>query len=172
MYIEKEKRIYQFTQEIANKVNNIPGVIDNTNSTSTTDALSANMGKVLSGMVNTKQTILESGTNIKTINGISLLGSGNIEIEGGGGSGGTFVVGSGLTFDSTTGEYRVSDALFAEIDGKYDKTGGTVSGNVLVTGEPYTRMSMHSYMQGSRLNRSKETRMAIIWRNGSSAFLN
>lgn len=32
-----------------------------------------------------KQDALESGTNIKTVNGESLLGSGNIEIQGGGG---------------------------------------------------------------------------------------
>lgn len=32
-----------------------------------------------------KQDLLESGTNIKTINGESILGSGNIEIAGGGG---------------------------------------------------------------------------------------
>ena len=36
--------------------------------------------------VNAKQDILVSGTNIKTINGTSLLGSGNIVIEAGGGS--------------------------------------------------------------------------------------
>ena len=35
---------------------------------------------------NTKQDILVSGTNIKTINNQSLLGSGNIEIQGGSGS--------------------------------------------------------------------------------------
>jgi len=34
-----------------------------------------------------KQDALVSGTNIKTVNGESLLGSGNIEIQGGGGSG-------------------------------------------------------------------------------------
>ena len=34
-----------------------------------------------------KQDTLVSGTNIKTVNGESLLGSGNIEIQGGGGSG-------------------------------------------------------------------------------------
>ena len=33
--------------------------------------------------LSSKQDILESGTNIKTINGTSLLGSGNIEIQGG-----------------------------------------------------------------------------------------
>ena len=37
----------------------------------------------------TKQDALKSGTNIKTINGNSILGSGNLEISGGGGSGGT-----------------------------------------------------------------------------------
>lgn len=34
--------------------------------------------------LNKKQNTLESGVNIKTINGQSLLGSGNITIEGGG----------------------------------------------------------------------------------------
>ena len=42
----------------------------------------------------TKQDLLESGVNIKTINNTSLLGSGNITIQGGGGSGGTVMVGS------------------------------------------------------------------------------
>lgn len=37
-----------------------------------------------------KQDILKSGTNIKTINGQSILGYGNLEIEGGGGSGDTY----------------------------------------------------------------------------------
>ena len=43
---------------------------------------------------NTKQDTLISGTNIKTINNQSLLGSGNITIQGGGGCGGTVMVGS------------------------------------------------------------------------------
>jgi hypothetical protein len=34
--------------------------------------------------------ILVSGTNIKTINGSSILGSGNLTVEGGGGAGETF----------------------------------------------------------------------------------
>lgn len=59
-------------------------VIDNLNSTSTTAALSANQGRVLKGMVDNKQETLVSGTNIKTINGTSILGSGNINIDGGG----------------------------------------------------------------------------------------
>lgn len=39
------------------------------------------------GQVNTKQDELVSGTNIKTINGESVLGTGNITIAGGGGGG-------------------------------------------------------------------------------------
>ena len=35
-------------------------------------------------IIDDKQDTLVSGTNIKTINGTSLLGSGNIEIQGGG----------------------------------------------------------------------------------------
>lgn len=41
-----------------------------------------------------KQDTLISGTNIKTINHQSLLGSGNITIEGGGGDSGVVMVGS------------------------------------------------------------------------------
>lgn len=51
-------------------------------STSTTSALSAAQGKVLQ---DTKQANLVSGTNVKTINGTSILGSGDIAISGGGG---------------------------------------------------------------------------------------
>lgn len=42
----------------------------------------------------TKQDLLVSGTNIKTINHLSLLGAGNITIQGGGG-GDTSVIGTG-----------------------------------------------------------------------------
>ena len=45
----------------------------------------------LTDEIDKKQDILVSGTNIKTINGESLLGEGNIEIQGGGGTGSTEV---------------------------------------------------------------------------------
>jgi hypothetical protein len=57
-----------------------------TNSTSTTLAATASAVKAAYDLANGKQDKLVSGTNIKTINGTSLLGSGNIEISGGGGS--------------------------------------------------------------------------------------
>lgn len=53
----------------------VDGKLADKASTATTDAISA--------AVDTKQDILVSGTNIKTINNQSLLGSGNIDITGG-----------------------------------------------------------------------------------------
>ena len=52
-----------------------------------------------------KQSSLISGTNIKTINGESILGSGDIEITGGGSGGGYFTGTAGITVGGiTTGD--------------------------------------------------------------------
>ena len=48
------------------------------------------VGKI-NGIIDDKQDTLVSGTNIKTINNESILGSGNITISGGGGGGSTFI---------------------------------------------------------------------------------
>jgi hypothetical protein len=53
-------------------------------------------------LLNGKQATLVSGTNIKTINNESLLGSGNIDIQGGGGGGKAIEAGRGISI--TTGE--------------------------------------------------------------------
>jgi hypothetical protein len=58
-----------------------------TNSTSTSLAATASAVKAAYDLANGKQDKLVSGTNIKTINGTSLLGSGDIVISGGGGGG-------------------------------------------------------------------------------------
>lgn len=52
LYTEKEARIYKLKQEISSKIDAIPEVIDNLSSTSTTDALSANMGRELQDQIN------------------------------------------------------------------------------------------------------------------------
>ena len=57
-------------------------VKDNLTSSDADKPLSANQGKELKTLVDTKQTALVSGTSIKTINGESILGSGNITIAG------------------------------------------------------------------------------------------
>ena len=56
----------------------------------------------ITAATSTKQDTLVSGTNIKTINGETLLGEGNITIEGGGGGGKAIKAGRGITV--TTGE--------------------------------------------------------------------
>ena len=54
----------------------------------------------------TKQDTLVSGQNIKTINGVSVLGSGNIEIS----SGGTYTAGEGIII-SDSGEVSVTNPV-------------------------------------------------------------
>ena len=56
----------------------------------------------ITAATSTKQDTLVSGTNIKTINGESILGEGNITIEGGSG-------GESCTVDSTTMFYTFND---------------------------------------------------------------
>ena len=56
----------------------------------------------ITAATSTKQDTLVSGTNIKTINNQSILGEGNITIEGGGGGGKT--VSAGTNISITTGE--------------------------------------------------------------------
>lgn len=51
-YTEKVKRIQKLTQETEEKIDGIPGVVNDATSTSTTDALSAAMGKVLQDQIN------------------------------------------------------------------------------------------------------------------------
>lgn len=62
-----------------------------------------------------KQDILVSGTNIKTINGESLLGEGNIEIQGGGGTGSTEVYVDEITI--TKDENNVLSAKLDQASG-------------------------------------------------------
>jgi hypothetical protein len=50
-YTEKEARVHKLTDEVEEKINKIPNVIDNVSSDSSTDALSANMGKVLQDQI-------------------------------------------------------------------------------------------------------------------------
>ena len=109
----------------------IQSVIDNLSSSSQTDALSANQGRILN---TTKQDTLISGVNIKTINNQSILGEGNIDIQGGGGTGGTsYNAGTGITISSDT--ISISDSTWGTINNKYDKTGGTVYGSVFAEQE-------------------------------------
>ena len=50
-YLNKKNRVFSLNQEMLDKINNIPDVIDNLTSTSSTDALSANMWRELSKQI-------------------------------------------------------------------------------------------------------------------------
>lgn len=67
-YIEKDRRILQLTQEIQDKVDAIPWVVDDLTGTSSTDALSANMGRVLQEQINELSALWHflSGWNAST----------------------------------------------------------------------------------------------------------
>ena len=71
-------------QEVQNSVNTLSGRVE---TTETEINNIKNAGYATKTEVSAKQDTLVSGTNIKTINGNSILGSGNIKIQGVGGSG-------------------------------------------------------------------------------------
>ena len=52
IYTEKDARIYKLKNDISTKIDGIPWVINDLDSTSTTDALSANMGRTLQDQIN------------------------------------------------------------------------------------------------------------------------
>lgn len=52
IYTEKDARIYKLKTSVSSKIDAIPWVVDSLDSTSTTDALSANMGRTLQDQIN------------------------------------------------------------------------------------------------------------------------
>ena len=98
--------------------------------------------------VNGKQDTLVSGENIKTINSQSLLGSGNIEIQGGGE---TYSAGEGIGIDadniiSVTGNYEtIVEITQAEYDAltSYDK-----NTTYVITDAPAVNLSAYTPTSG------------------------
>jgi hypothetical protein len=91
-----------------------------TSSTSTSLAATASAVKSAYDLANGKQDKLVSGTNIKTINGQSLLGSGDITVQGGGSSGSGSSVytevnhgTSDTTFELTPNTFHIWDEVTA-----------------------------------------------------------
>ena len=85
-----------------------------TNSTSTTLAATASAVKSAYDLANGKQDKLVSGTNIKTVNGTSILGSGDITISGGSSDANVQAVDTGDVLDDVTVDY----ATTAYVDNK------------------------------------------------------
>ena len=92
-----------------------------------TSELTNDSGFITEAALTTKQDTLVSGTNIKTINNQSLLGSGNINIQGGSGSTDVKINGTSITSGDTAniaveGTYNASTNKLmtkSEVDG-YD----------------------------------------------------
>ena len=88
---------------------------------------SAQTDSAISNATSGKQDTLVSGTNIKTINNQSLLGSGNIEIQGGSGGGSNIIELTQAEYDALTAYtedaiYVITDAQEINID-NYVTTG-------------------------------------------------
>lgn len=97
-----------------------------------TDSITAAIGKLqgqltaAASSLSGKQATLVSGTNIKTINGASVLGSGDITISGGGG-GGTV---DSVPTDGSTNAVS-SDGVFDALAGKANKASDTLTNATL-----------------------------------------
>lgn len=98
-----------------------------TNSTSAAVAATASAVKAAYDLANGKQDELVSGTNIKTINGNSLLGSGDLAIGGG-----------GVSVTTATVTIAPSD-WYPNLTCTKTATGATTSNSVIVSYEPSSR---------------------------------
>lgn len=96
-----------------------------------TSDLTNDSGFITEAALTTKQDTLVSGTNIKTINNQSLLGSGNIDVSGGGGTptdvrvNGTSITSNNIADIITEGTYNASSnkiATMSDIGTKVDVT--------------------------------------------------
>lgn len=116
--IAKANTALQEHQDISGKVDKVEG-----KGLSTNDYTTAEKEKLAGIDMSEKQDTLVSGKNIKTINNQSLLGSGNITIQGGGGSDLPIVnvIDFGATGDGSTDDTQaIQDALDSV------STGGTI----------------------------------------------
>ena len=109
---------------------------------------SAQTNSAITEAVSGKQDTLVSGTNIKTVNNESLLGSGNITIQGGGGGGKTISAGTNISV--TTGE--TADTVNCTLPFSYesDNLKTTISGNSFVGNYKYSQIfGIGNTLQGS-----------------------
>lgn len=96
-------------------------------------------GDTLDDLLDEKQDTLVSGTNLKTINNQSLLGSGNIDVSGGGGTptdvriNGTSITSNSVADIITEGTYNASSNKIATMSDLSSKQDTLVSGTNIKT---------------------------------------
>ena len=113
----------------------------------------------ITAATSTKQDTLVSGTNIKTINGETLLGEGNITIQGGGSS---YTAGDGI--DITNDVISVSGVSHNSL---VDGTEMLLKGDVTSVGQNYTNIVFNYYYGTS--NNKTEIKLKPLKINGESA---
>lgn len=114
----------------------------------------------ITAATSTKQDTLVSGTNIKTINNQSILGEGNIDIQGGGSS--SYTAGDGI--DITNDVISVSGVSHNSL---VDGTEMLLKGDVTSVGQNYTNIVFNYYYGTS--NNKTEIKLKPLKINGESA---
>ena len=97
--------------DITNDVISVTGKVDTSAFTAHTADTVIHVTSDEKAAWNNKQDALVSGTNIKTINGETLLGEGNIEIQGGGGSSINVVQTTGASTTDVMSQDAITNAL-------------------------------------------------------------
>ena len=128
-----------FTAYTANTKTEIDNAVSVKADSSRVDEIEEVTASALVELHSTKQDILVSGTNIKTINNQSLLGSGNIEIQGGSGSD----YSAGTNIDITNNVISVTGITIPTSNTAFTNDAGYVN-----SGEVETQITSKGYITG------------------------
>ena len=129
-----------FTAYTANTKTEIDNAVSGKVDSSRVDEIEEVTASALVELHNTKQDILVSGTNIKTINNESILGSGNIVIQGGGG--GSYTAGANINI-STDNVISVTGITIPTSNTAFTNDAGFVN-----SGEVETQITNKGYITG------------------------
>lgn len=129
-----------FTAYTANTKTEIDNAVSGKVDSSRVDEIEEVTASALVELHNTKQDILVSGTNIKTINNESILGSGNIVIQGGSG-GGSYTAGANI--DITDNVISVTGITIPTSNTAFTNDAGYVN-----SGEVETQITSKGYITG------------------------
>ena len=114
-------------------------------------------------LVDDKQDTLVSGTNIKTINNTSILGSGNIEVGGGGGS---YTAGNGIDITSNTVSVKAGDGTIG-VDTNGVKVGTIQTANIANSAVNSNKLST-GVKNNMLMNATSSDGLTITGGNGST----
>lgn len=121
---------------------------------------------VIAQQVASKQDTLESGRNIKTINGESILGPGNIEIRGGGGGAVDSVNGKTGEVELTASDISVPGAEPDSVTDMLSRQSGMISGHTANTNNPHkVTADQVGALAAEDMSGTKSVRDPVIFQN-------